>query len=87
MTQVDLLLLWNEAGGKYSNDPQLYDILTIRDTDLERFAALILTAERSALEAAVLQLRRGVGAHHQYIQGRWDAIGEVQDLIRARSKT
>lgn len=54
--------------------------------DADKLIEQAVAAEREALEAAVLKLRQGVGAHHQYIQGRWDVIGEVQDLIRARSK-
>jgi len=44
-------------------------------------------AERDALEAELLKLKKGIGASNEYIQGRWDLIGEFQDIIRARGNT
>lgn len=82
MTQVDLLLLWNEAGGKYSNDPQLYDILTIRDTDLERFFNLAVAAEREAC-AKVCEDRM---TYWKSDDQRYEAE-MCADAIRGRSKT
>jgi hypothetical protein len=35
-----------EAGAKLSHNPDKWDILEIRDTDLERFAALVAAHER-----------------------------------------
>ena len=43
-------------------------------------------AERKHLEAELLKLKDGVAASGDYIQGRWDLIGEFQDVIRARGK-
>ena len=43
-----------------------------------------VVAERDALEAELLKLKKGIGASSMYIQGRWDLIGEFQDIIRAR---
>jgi hypothetical protein len=45
---------------------------------------LIRADERAALEAELLKLKDGVAASSDYIQGRWDLIGEFQDVIRAR---
>jgi hypothetical protein len=45
-----------------------------------------VVAEREALEFELLKLRQGVAANGDYIQGRWDLIGEFQDIIRARGK-
>ncbi len=44
-------------------------------------------AERKELEQELLKLRGGVASVSDYIQGRWDLIGEFQDVLRARSKT
>ena len=43
-------------------------------------------AERAALERELLKLGKGVAANSDYIQGRWDLIGEFQDIIRARGQ-
>jgi hypothetical protein len=48
------------------------------------FANLVAKRERDALEAELLKLKKGIGASSMYIQGRWDLIGEFQDIIRAR---
>ena len=54
--------------------------------DLKKFADLIRADERKHLEAELLKLKDGVAASSDYIQGRWDLIGEFQDVIRARGK-
>ena len=51
---------------------------------VERFAAVLLANERKELEAELLKLARGIAAPSQYIQGRWDVVGEFQDILRAR---
>ena len=51
---------------------------------LGKFAALIRADERKHLEAELLKLKDGVAASSDYTQGRWDLIGEFQDVIRAR---
>ena len=43
-------------------------------------------AERGVLEQELLKLKKGIAANSDYIQGRWDLIGEFQDIIRARGK-
>jgi len=43
--------------------------------------------ERKHLEAELLKLKDGVAASSDYIQGRWDLIGEFQDVIRARGQS
>ncbi len=45
-----------------------------------------IAAEREVLEAELLKLKRGVASTSEYIQGRWDLIGEFQDIIRARGQ-
>lgn len=37
---------------------------------------------RTEMEAELLKLKQGVAANSEYIQGRWDLIGEFQDIIR-----
>ena len=54
---------------------------------LQKFSDLIRADERKHLEAALLKLKDGVAASSDYIQGRWDLIGEFQDVIRARGNT
>jgi hypothetical protein len=46
---------------------------------------LVAAKEREALEVELLKLKQGVAANSDYIQGRWDLIGEFQDIIRSRS--
>jgi hypothetical protein len=48
------------------------------------FAKLIAEREREVLEKELLKLKQGVAANSDYVQGRWDLIGEFQDVIRAR---
>jgi DNA topoisomerase IA len=54
---------------------------------LEIFAKLVAEKERESLEVELLKLKQGVASKSDYIQGRWDLIGEFQDIIRASSKT
>jgi len=42
--------------------------------------------ERQQLLAELLKLKNGVGSVSEYVQGRWDMIGEFQDIILARGK-
>jgi len=58
----------------------------IEQSVLLRFATLIRADERKHLEAELLKLKDGVAASGDYIQGRWDLIGEFQDVIRARGQ-
>jgi len=46
------------------------------------FAKLVAEKEREALEVELLKLKQGVVANSDYIQGRWDLIGEFQDIIK-----
>ena len=64
-----------------------HDGVLFTETELERFANLVAAAERVALEAELLKLKKGIAANSEYIQGRWDLIGEFQDAIRARGNT
>ena len=47
---------------------------------------LVAEKEREALEAELLKLKKGIASNSDYIQGRWDLIGEFQDVIRARGQ-
>jgi hypothetical protein len=53
---------------------------------MEAFAKLVAEKEREALEAELLKLKKGIASNSDYIQGRWDLIGEFQDVIRARGQ-
>jgi hypothetical protein len=46
MTRDDIISMAWEAGANRSSNPDKWDILEIRDTDLERFAALVAAHER-----------------------------------------
>ena len=78
MTKEDIIKLAQEAG-----------LFTHKDVQPEilAFANLVAAAERAALEAELLKLKKGIAANSEYIQGRWDLIGEFQDVIRARGNT
>jgi hypothetical protein len=78
MTKDDIIKLAREAGLFVHKEVQ---------PELERFANLVAAAERDALEAELLKLKKGIGASSMYIQGRWDLIGEFQDVIRERGTT
>jgi hypothetical protein len=54
------------------------------DSELRGMVEMAVAAERDALEAELLKLKKGIGGSSMYIQGRWDLIGEFQDIIRAR---
>jgi hypothetical protein len=46
MTRDEIIRMAREAGAKPSHNPDKWDILEIRDTDLERFANLVAAHER-----------------------------------------
>jgi hypothetical protein len=46
MTREDVIRMAREAGANPSHNPDKWDIWNIRDTDLERFAALVAAYER-----------------------------------------
>ena len=46
MTREDIIRMAEEAGANRSSNLDKWDILEIRDTDLERFAALVAAHER-----------------------------------------
>jgi hypothetical protein len=50
MDMVDFIRIALEAGAKPSNNPEEWDILKIRDTDLERFFNLVAAHEREEYE-------------------------------------
>ncbi len=53
---VSILRLFHEAGGKYSKDPQLYDILEIRDTNLVRLFEIFAAAVRKEFALECIDL-------------------------------
>jgi hypothetical protein len=78
MTKDDIIRMAQSAGVSWS-----LGIGGMEDF-LERFAHLVAAHERKELEQELLKLRKGVASTSDYIQGRWDLIGEFQDAIRAR---
>jgi len=76
MTREEIDIMWQQA---------LQD--SVRDGEMftrYHFAKMIAAKEREALEVELLKLKQGVAANSDYIQGRWDLIGEFQDIIRLR---
>jgi len=83
MNKEDIIRMVREAG-LHRNDHTSEQ----RIEAAERFAALVAAAaERDAIEAELLKLKKGIGGSSMYIQGRWDLLGEFQDIIRARSQS
>jgi hypothetical protein len=78
MTKDDIIKLAKKVG--LCIDKELQPELIV-------FSYLVAAAERAALEAELLKLKKGIAANSEYIQGRWDLIGEFQDAIRARGNT
>lgn len=60
---------------------------TVSTPHLVALVNYAIEEERKALEEALLKLKKGVAANSEYMQGRWDLIGEFQDVIRARKNT
>jgi hypothetical protein len=54
MTREDILRMAVEAGARDCANPDKWDIWEIRDTDLERFAALVAAYEREACRLIVI---------------------------------
>jgi hypothetical protein len=80
MTEEEIIELARQAGFNHGlDDPIIY-------AAHERFAKLVAEKEREALEAELLKLKKGIASNSDYIQGRWDLIGEFQDVIRARGQ-
>lgn len=85
MTKDDIIRIAREAGLHLATDVNWMPIIGFDYA--ERLVAVAVAAERAALEAELLKLKNGVAANSEYIQGRWDLIGEFQDVIRARGNT
>lgn len=54
------------------------------EVDAKIEAALVV--EREELLKEILALKHKVVGTREYVQGRWDLLGEVQDVILARNK-
>jgi hypothetical protein len=79
LNQEDIIRMAREAGAKPSHNPELWDIWNIRDTDLERFAALVSAHERE--ECAKL-----CDAQKRF-DARWNmACLRLSKYIRARGE-
>lgn len=82
MNREDVIRMAHEAGLHLATDVHWMPIIGLDYA--EKFAAVLLANERKELEAELLKLARGIAAPSQYIQGRWDVVGEFQDVLRAR---
>jgi hypothetical protein len=95
MNQDDVIRMAREAGATPSRNPELWDIWNIRDTDLERFAALIAAKERE--ECANMtdhELRDCPRCGHCCPQRPWVGLTEIEivdieaeELTSASSET
>jgi hypothetical protein len=55
MTRDEMIKMAVEAGISRSRNPDLYDIWEVSDTELERFAALVVAAERERIKQINIQ--------------------------------
>ena len=85
LTEDEITKLTHGAGLHLATDVNWMPIIGFEYA--EKLIALAAAAERDALEAELLKLKKGIGASSMYIQGRWDLIGEFQDIIKARGNT
>ena len=81
MTRDEIIEMAKQASltVTYIGDP-----IGLSYAQIAHFAKLVAEKEREALEAELLKLKKGIASNSDYIQGRWDLIGEFQDVIRAR---
>ena len=79
MTQDEIIELARQAGIRET-------VIQFHKLEIKAFAKLVAEKEREALEAELLKLKKGIASNSDYIQGRWDLIGEFQDVIRARGQ-
>ena len=84
MSPKDITRMAHEAGLHLATEVKWMPIIGFEYA--ERLIQLACAAEREALERELLKLKQGVAANSDYIQGRWDLIGEFQDVIRARGQ-
>jgi len=89
MKREDIIRMALEAGANRSYNPDKWDILEIRDTDLERFAALVAAHERERIIAANAPEIEKV---NEYIKALEDSTVVATDahrlaaIIRARGE-
>ena len=83
MKEDEIIEMARQAGMAYEDKLEVY---VANIDDLQDFAKLVAEKEREALEAELLKLKKGIASNSDYIQGRWDLIGEFQDVIRARGQ-
>ena len=86
MTQDEIIELAREALKQEPREDWNSTAWVFADETLQAFAKLVAEKEREALEAELLKLKKGIASNSDYIQGRWDLIGEFQDVIRARGQ-
>jgi hypothetical protein len=83
MTRDEITKLAQEAellrSGEGWTEPYRWGV-----SQIEHFADLVIEHDRKELEEKLLKLKNGVASVSQYIQGRWDLIGEFQDILREK---
>ena len=84
MTQDEIIEMYLEVSNKLCNGTEW--CWAGVGEPLQLFTKLVAEKEREALEVELLKLKKGIASNSDYIQGRWDLIGEFQDVIRARGE-
>lgn len=83
MTRDEIIKMAQEAellrGGENWTEPYRWGV-----AEIEHFADLVIEHDRKELEEKLLNLKNSVASVSQYVQGRWDLIGEFQDILRDR---
>lgn len=64
----DIFRMAIEAGARDCANPDKWDIWEIRDTDLERFAALVAAAKQEEIESTLMRLHEQAADRHNYFQ-------------------
>ena len=66
MNREDIIRIAIEAGARDCANPDKWDIWEIRDTDLERFAALVAEAERVRLATKFMEMHNAQQHRNNY---------------------
>jgi len=94
MTRDDIIRMAIEAGARDCANPDKWDIFEIRDTDLERFAALVAAHEREECAETVEKLLNETinclateSAEHKLVKNITSQFKEgITAAIRARGE-
>jgi hypothetical protein len=80
MMGIGLDLMWNDANVSHE------DKMAITKAFIEQGSVRRDNKELQAILEEIRERKYGTGSTSEYMQGRWDMIGEVEDIILARIK-